>query len=79
MKVGDIQKANGDEQRPDDQDRNSHLRLPNTIVFRSIVGIDLVREPCSEHSGGEEADPETEISETRGSNAETVGIGKELW
>ena len=79
MKVGGIQKANGDEQRPDDQDGNSHLRLSNTIIFCSIVAINLVREPCSEHSGGDEANPKTEISETGGSNAETVGTGKEFW
>jgi hypothetical protein len=79
MKVGGIQKADGDEQRADDQDRNPHLRLSNTVIFCSIVAIDLIREPCGKHSGSNEADPEPEISETGGSDAETVGMGEELW
>ena len=77
--MADIQKANWNEQRSGDQDRNSHLRLSNSIVFRSIMGIDLIGEPYTNHGGGEEPNTETEISKAGGSDAEPVSTSEEFW
>ena len=77
--MGDIQKTNGDEQRSDDQGRNSHLRLSNPIAFRPIVGVDLIRESYTNHCSGDESDTKSEISKARSSNTETVSTGEEFW
>ena len=76
--VANIQKANGDKQRSDDQGRDSHLRLSNTVIFCSIVGIDLVREPYANHGSDDESKAETEISKTRGSDTEPISIAEEV-
>ena len=77
--MGDIQKTNGNEQRPDDQRRNSHLGLSNPIAFRSIVGVDLIRESYTNHGSGDESDAKSEIGKTRSSNTEPVSTGEEFW
>jgi len=77
--VGDIQQTNGNEQGPDDQDRNPHLRFSNPIVFRSVVGVDLIRELYTQHGGDDEPYAESEISKTGSSNTEPVSTGEEFW
>ena len=76
---GDIQKANGDEQGPDDQDRNPELRFPNPIVFRSIVSVDLIRELYSQHGSHDEPYAESEVSKTGSPNTEPVSTSEEVW
>ena len=76
--MANIQKADGDKQRSDDQGRDSHLRLSDTIVFCSIVGIDLVRKPYSNHRSDDEPKAETEIGKTRGSDTEPISLTEEV-
>jgi hypothetical protein len=73
--VVDIQEANGDEQRPDDQGRNSHLRLSNAVVLSSVVSVDLVREPCTNRRSDDESGAETEIGNDRRSQYRTRKCG----
>ena len=75
----DTQKANGDEQRADDQGRNSHLWFSNPVVLSSVVGVDLVQEPCTNHRSDDKPDAETNIGDTGCSNSEPVGVGEEFW
>ena len=74
----DIQKANGDEQRSDDQGGNSHLRFSDAVVLSSVVSIDLIREPRANHRSEDKPDAETEIGDTGSSNSEPVGVGEEF-
>ena len=76
--MANIQKADGDKQRSDDQGRDSHLGLSDTIVFCSIVGIDLVRESYANNRSDDEPKAETEISKTRGSDTEPVSLAEEV-
>ena len=72
------QKTDGNEERPDNQGGNSHLRLSYTAIFRSIVGVYLIRKPCTEDGGGDKSDAETEIGETSGTNPETIGMAEKF-
>lgn len=42
------------------------------------MGVNLVRESCTENGRGDESNAETEISKTRGSNPEPISFGVEL-
>ena len=75
----DIQKANGDEQRSDDQGRNSHLRFSDAVVLSTVVSVDLIREACTDHRSDDKPDAETDISDTGCSDSEPVGVGEEFW
>lgn len=74
-----VQKADGDEQGPNDQGRNSHLGFSNSVVLSSVVSVDLIQEPCTNHGSDDEPDAETNIGDTGGSDSEPVGVGEEFW
>ena len=75
----DLQKANGYEQRPDDQGRDSHLRFSNAVVLSSIVGIYPIREPYAKHRSKDKPNAEADVGNTGGSDPESVGMGEKLW
>ena len=78
MNPVDIQKANWDEQRPNDQGGNSHLRLSNAVVLSSVVCIDLIQEPRTNHRSEDKPGAEAKVGDTGGPNSEPVGVSEEL-